>query len=108
MALLKNSEEVKSNLGLNSNTKLQETVTLINDTFSPIDAKKTIGKIIDEQANYKVLQNLSNWIGNQNEDISDMDKLILEKERIESLIQNAQQNGYKVEIQGSFTLRVVK
>jgi N12 class adenine-specific DNA methylase len=106
MAILKNSEKMESNLGLNSN--LNQKVTLIDGTFSPSDAKKTLNNIVDEQANYKVLQNLSNWIGNHQDDGVDMDQLKIEKEKINNLILSAQQNGYKIEIKGNFSLKVVK
>ena len=89
---------------------LMQRVQFLSGEFKPSVAKQLCSKMIDEQINFYKLQNLSQWIGNNNlsPDILD-DKIATlhqRKNELNAIINKARDKGSKVNIYGDFKIEI--
>lgn len=91
---------------VNSNTQLE----LLSGNFTPSEVGDLIIKSIDQQINAYKLQNLSNWIGNNNCDQepcrANIERLEARKKEIQTLITEARTVGCKLNLSEKIEIKM--
>ena len=81
-----------------------ERVPFLDGSFSPSEAQEIINSLVKQYRDFYNLQFMKNWEGNHEFDSSEIDKKIkslelLQKE-LNALIQQARQNGTRLDVEG--------
>jgi hypothetical protein len=82
--------------------KLNKSIQLVDDSFTPSEVNNMILQSIDNQINNYKLKNLSNWIHNHNCDQgfyeNKINQLKQKKEELQKMIQEAQSTGCNLKL----------
>ncbi|WP_046744891.1 hypothetical protein [Kordia zhangzhouensis] len=92
-------------------TEVTHKVSLVNGTFTAVEAKQVINSLLDEKINFHKIHRLSICEGNEksNTDFDDsrLGQLMREKESFKKVYQSAKKEGKQIRINGILEIEIL-
>jgi len=91
---------------------VKKSIKIIDQAYSPEEARDIISSVIDSHINFYKLQHLKNWVGDHSTTTEERDQkieeLLKKKKELHKIIESAKQEDLCIKIRGVFDMKLEK